>query len=640
MLKFLRHPGSARWIQIVLLFIIIIVFVFFGVGMVGDRTQVVATVNDDPILLNDFNRAYRSMERVYREVYKTQFDENVARSLNLRGRTVEQLVRAKLLRQEAEDLGLAVSDQELRDTIASNTAFHRNGRFDSEVYRRVLGSAGNRFKPSEFEELQREEMLVGKLQDLIVGGVHVSEAEARQRFDYENEKVVLRYVALTPENFLDQAQVSDAEVETYYNEHKEELREPERVRIDYAFYGHANFAEGVQPTPQEIEEYYNSHQDEFLQPEQVHARHILFRTDPTASAEDKAKVRQKAEAVLAQAKGGADFVQLAQQNSEDTSNAAQGGDLGFFPRGRMVPEFEQAAFGLEAGKISDLVETNFGFHIIKVEEKRAAGAEPLEQVRDRIAKKLQKERAEKVAGERANAAHQKITAGESLAAVAQADAIEAKTSLPVAAGETIPGFDHSGPMIEAALKTEANKLGPLLTTSDGVILFRVLEKIPSRVPDLAEIGDKARDAARKAKAAQIAKDRAKELLEQLKTSKDLDTIATAANAKVEETAPLIRAGGFIPGIGASPELKAEAFKLTAEAPVAPQVYELTGKQVLAVLKERVAADEAEFNEKKAQLMAQIEGQRRTEAINAFVAELMDDAEIELGKQFEDVALGS
>lgn len=638
MLKFMRRNASGRWVQVIFT-LIILIFIFWGVGygISGNPEQVVATVNGDKILVVDYERAYRNMERAYRDIFKDHFDDNLVKSLNLRGRTVEQLIRAKLLRQEAEKLGLLVTDEELRTSIASEAAFQRDGRFDRDLYIRVLASPGNKFAPSEFEELQREEMLVGKLQDLILGGVQVTDTEARQHFDFDNEKVVLRYLALTADNFLDQVQVSDADVQAYYDAHKDEFTEPDRVRVEYAFYGFESFNEGSQPSAQEVEDYYKANTADFEQPEQVHARHILFRLAPDASAEDKEKVKQKAAAVLAQAKGGADFAELAKQNSEDSS-ASQGGDLGLFPRGRMVPAFEQAAFALEPGQVSELVETNFGIHIIKVETKQAAGPEPLDQVRPRISSQLQRERASAKANEKAQAAQARVTGGEALATVAKADGIDSKTSSPVGAGETIPGFDHSGPVVDAALKIDVNQVGALLATSDGFVVFRVVEKIPSHVAELAQITDKVRDAARRAKATEIAKEKAKELFEQLKSSRNIEAVATAGNGKVEETAPFARAGAFIPGLGAAPDLTKDAFKLTTEAPVAPQVYAIGNKQVLAVLKERVPADEAEFTQKKDGLVTQITGQRRTDTINSFVGELRKKAKIEMGPSFTDIAV--
>lgn len=633
MLKFMRRNASATWIQGLFLAIVAVFMLWgVGVGVRGDKTQVAAEVNGATIGVNDFERAYRNLERAYQEIYKDRFDANLMQALNLRGRAMDQLIQVKLLAQAAENLGLEVTDTELRNEIATTPGFQRDGVFNRDVYVRVLAS--NKLSPSQYELSEREQLLVRKMQDLITGGIHVTDAEVHDRYNFDNEKVSLRYVALTGDMFLDQVQVDDAAVAAHYNDHKDDFREPERVKIDYAQYTGAKFADGVQIAAPDVEAYYQGHQDEFTKQEEVHARHILFRSSPSASAEDKAKVKAKADGVLAKAKAGEDFAKLAQESSEDTSNAPQGGDLGFFPRGRMVPEFEQAAFALEPGKVSDLVQTNFGWHIIKVDEKHPGGVEPLDQVRTKIEATLRNERARNLAQAKANDAQGKVSGGATLAAATAADGVEIKTSPAVGTGESIPGFDHSDLLIDAALKTEVNKVGSVLDAGSSFVVFTVTEKIPSTVPALDAIKDKVSSAARKLKAADLAKAKAAVLLEQLKASKDLDALATANSLKVEETDGMPRAGAYIPGLGGNADLKKDAFALTKEAPVGKQVYDVTGRQVLVVLKDRIAPDAADFDKKKEGLLTQLEGRRRTEALTAYVEDLKKKARIHMGPAFE------
>ena len=343
----------------------------------------------------------------------------------------------------------------------------------------------------------------------------------------------------------------------------------------------------------------------------------------------KDQVRNKAEEVLKKVKAGEDFAKLAQQFSEDSS-AAQGGDLGVFPRGKMVAPFEQAAFALAPGATSDIVESPFGFHIIKVEAKEEAHTQPLEEVRAQVIETLKQEKARDLARAHANDAHTKVGDGATLAGVAQADGLSVATPAPFA--ETEATAAGGRPLVNAAFTVDAGALGPVVDTPQGLFVFRVTEKIAAHVPPLADIRERVETAARTERAEALAKSKADALLPDAQKS-GLDAVAKAEKLTVEETSPFTRTGSYIPNIGSVPDLKKEAFQLTTEKPVAPAVYSASGSSVLAALKERLPASDEDFGKQKAQVTKQLEDRRKQQVLEEFLNYLKAHASVEISQDF-------
>lgn len=630
MLKFIRRNAGASWVKIIF-GAIVVVFIFWGMGggFVGsDKTSVVARVNDDTIEPIEFNRAYNNLRRIYQDIYKENFKPEIAKALDLKGKAVDQLIRVSLMRQEAEHIGLHVGETEVRDAVAALPAFQQDGHFSKDLYLRVLRA--NNITPGEFEDSQREELLVNKLQDVITSGVHVSDAEVHERYQFDNEKVDLRFIKFDAPAFLQQVEVSDDELQTYYDKHQDTLREPDRMRIEYVQYPADKWIDQAEVSDADVKQYYDAHLDEYAKPEQVHAQHILLKIAPDAGDEFKAEVRKKAEEVLAKVKAGEDFAALAKQYSED-STAAQGGDLGTFGRGKMVQSFEEAAFALEPGATSDIVESPFGLHIIKVESKEAAGTKSLDEVRADIVTTEKKAKARELAHTRANAAQGKVSGGEALAAVAAAEGLKAEAPSPFASTEAIAGIGHNA-LVSAAFGTEPGKVGALVDTPTAFYVFRVIEKIAAHLPPLPEVRERVESAVRSEKAQALAKTKAEAARADLEKS-DIDSVAKAVGLSIDETGPFSRQGPYVPKIGSSDELKKDAFNLTPEKRMAPAVYNVSGSSFIAVLKERVPTDEEKFKAEKDNLTHQAEERLKGQAMEQFVNYLKARANIQLSDDF-------
>jgi len=632
-LKFIRKNAGALWVKLIF-GTIAVVFVFWGVaGSVanGSKQDVVVKINEDEIESLKFVRAHDNLFRLYESIYKDNFKPELARMLDLKGKTVDQLVRVSLLRQEAERLGLHASDAEVRNAIAAMKGFQNEmGAFDKELYLRVLRA--NRLTAGEFEDSEREEILVNKLQDVITAGIHVSETEALDQYKFENEKVSLRFLKVEPSAFVDQVAITDADVQSHFDANQEEFRETEKARVEFVHYSVAAYTAKAEVSDADLQKYYDDHKSDFEKPEQVQARHILLKLDESADDEQKAAVRKQAEELLAKAKAGDDFAELATANSQDEGSAPKGGDLGSFGRGMMVPPFEEAAFALAPGQISDIVESAFGLHIIKVEGKTEARTQSLDEVRADILARLRGEKARELAQAQANGDHAKAAEGQALGELAQAAGLELSAPEPFAQSDMIPGVGR-GPLLNAVFAAEGGKVGPVVDTPTGFYVFAVKEKIAPRVPALTEIRDRVEKSLREKKSQELAKTKAAEALVELQKSGDLDAVAASLKLTADETSEFPRQGTYIAKIGSSPELKSAAFTLTTEQRVAPAVYDVSGTSVLAVLKERVAADEAKFQEEKADLIRQAADRRKGQALEEFVNYLKARAKVEVNQEY-------
>jgi peptidyl-prolyl cis-trans isomerase D len=608
---------------------IIIVFIFwgFGVSLTGNnRPDVVASIDGQTISVKEVQRAYENLVSLYRETYKDRLTPEMLEAFNLKQQALDQIIAARLFEAEARRLGFSVDDDELRQSIATLSIFQDGGQFSHEQYVRALRYL--RMTPGEFEDAQRGELLRKKLQNLITDAVPVTDEELQELFRYSNEKVTLSFVRIASADLLSKITIERKEVEDYYNTHRESFRQPERVRFAYIAYPASQFESQVQVSSQEIEEFYSQEQTaRFTLPPRVHARHILFALSSEASEEDRNKARATATEVLTRARSGEDFATLAKTYSQDTATAPNGGDLGFFSRGRMVKPFEEAAFNLSAGGISELVETPFGLHIIKAEAVEPERVRPLTEVQEEIRQELMRTRARDLAQARAQEDSGKIRSGTPLTEVAQAAGLTVTETPPIGRDESIPEIGRQPQLISAAFTLALNQVSDAIAAGDTWYLVVPREKTEARIPELAEVAEEAEKRCKSDKAEQQAKAKADAVLARVKETKDLSAVATQEGLTVEETTAFTRQGGYIPQIGNLPDLKKAAFRLTPEAPVIAQSYLWGGNAFIVVLKEQISASPQDFDKQKDTIRKELLQRKQADALEAFVRSLKKRATI-------------
>lgn len=627
MLEFMRRRARSTWIKGLFL-IIVLVFIFWGVGgsIGGGRVDIVANVDGRAISIREFQRAYENVKAAYREAYKDQLTPEIMQSLNLKQRTIEQLIDSSILAAEAWRLGFTVSDEEVRQSIAALPAFQAYGSFSQEQYLRMLRYL--RLTPSEFEDEQRTQLLIHKLQRLISDAPRVTDTEVSDLFRLSREKVTLSFVKIASADLVAGIAADPTGAEAFYSTHRESFRQPDRVKFAYIAYPAASFASAVQVTPQAVTDFYTEQKDgRFTVKARAHARHILFSLAATATTEEKTQVRATATGVLTRARAGEDFPTLAKTYSQDTATAADGGDLGFFERGRMVPTFEEAVFNLTAGGISDLVETPFGLHIIKVEATEPERGRPLTEVEAEIRQELTRARARDRARERARADQRTIQNGAALAEVAQAANLAVGETPLVSRDETLPDLGRQPALIEAALALTPQQVSEPLEVADTWYLVSPRAKVPSTIPDFATVAAEAEKRHRSEKAEQLAKEKAEAVLARLQETKNLATAAAEQRLTVEESDPFTRQGSYIPKMGNLTELKKAAFRLTSDAPIAPQVYLWEGNAFVAVLKEQTPPDPQEFEKQKDTIREQLLKSKQNAAVEELVRYLKKHATI-------------
>ncbi len=344
-----------------------------GANRPGDAA---ARINGDEISYTDFQTAYSNLYNLYQSIYQGNFNAALEKQLNLPRQAMQQLVEERLMVQQAEKLGLKVSQQELVNSIAQYDAFKINGQFDRNRYLEVLNY--QRITPEQFENTQRRQLLTQKVREQLQKGAAVSDEELKTAYHNENDKVNLNTVWLTPELVESKVKVTKDALTDFFKQNIEQFRIPEKVSLRYLQFDPARYEDQVAAfTDDELERYYRRNLDLFEIKEEVKAAHILLRLAEDADQTTIDKRQKLAEDLLKQLNEGADFAKLAKAYSDDKSNAADGGEIGVFGRGIMVKEFEDAAFALKPGQLSDVVRTPFGFHIIRVDEHVEAGVKPL-----------------------------------------------------------------------------------------------------------------------------------------------------------------------------------------------------------------------------------------------------------------------
>src|SRR5689334_16377481 len=387
-----RHKGWLKWsLAIVILAFIVLYIPSFLKQDAAGNSDVVASVEGREITVGRFRQAYQQQMQSYRAQFGGNVDERMLKQLGIDQRIVQSMIEEETGLAEASKLGIAATDEEVRNRIATMPGLQENGQFIGEQrYRQLLQMQNPPLSPHDFEEQIRRGITLQKLHSALTNWITVSDKDLDEEYKRRNEKVKLAVVSFPADKFREGIQPTDAELNAYFEAHKTELKIPEKRKVKYALVDVQAIRNRTQVSAEDIQRYYEDNKQQYSTPEQVRASHILLKTE----GKDDATVKKQAEDLLAKVKAGADFAKLATQYSEDTASKVKGGDLDFFPKGQMVPEFDKVAFSLKPGEISDVVKSQFGYHIIKVTDKKPAAKKTLDEVKPQIEDQLKWERAQ------------------------------------------------------------------------------------------------------------------------------------------------------------------------------------------------------------------------------------------------------
>lgn len=619
MLTYMRK-NAGSWIIKVLFAAIIITFVFFyGYSPEKDSGgQVLASVGEKKITAEHYRTAYANMLQMYQQMYQNQIPDSLARTLGLRENLLDEMIEQELLLQEAERRSLRVSKQEVMSAIMKQPYMQENGIFTERRYAAVLKSM--KLTAAEYERQAAQEIMLQSLRAMITQAVNVSDQELLEMYRLRGEKLNMDYLEFTHADITEDMHVSEEELQAYYGKNSESFRVKETAEAQYLVFDPEEFAGRMNVEEEDIRDFYTVDQARFLEPEQIRARHILLKAD-TSAGPGKAPDRQaEAQALLEKIQKGADFAALAQKHSQDESTAAAGGDLGFFSRGAMVGPFEQAAFALQPGEVSGVVETTFGYHIIKLEEKKPERLRPLEEVREEIAGELQQEMAEREVRAASRRAFNRLFGSRDLEGYAQANGLALKKTGAFAFGGAPQDAQSENAFSQQAFALQPDELSPVFSIGEKYFLIKLTARTPSHIAPLENVRDKVIAAVQREKRIEKARQLAHGAV-RLLTENSFDWDAAAKKYRLEiKQAELSRMGEHVPGLGRNPELKQAAFRREA-GQTADRIFSTEAGAVVVRVRTKILPPEDGFEAEKEGLRQQLVQAKQQEAFNGFIQEL-------------------
>lgn len=518
----------------------------------------VARVDGRDIDLSAWQAHAQNLEAQYRQMFGANW-EQLRKNLNVGRRAADDMIVKQLILRDAERLGLVVADEEIASLIKSHPSLQRNGAFvGAKEYRQAVqrGMFPPYRTPEAFEAAVREDLLAGKWRQLVGASVIVGKEEIEAEFRRRHEKSTFDYLALPVGTEASALAPGDAELEAFYRSHPDKFPKGEGRRVLYVLFDEAALADRVTVSDAEVEEYYKANLSQFEAPEQRRARHVLVSVAGDAAPDVVEAARRKAADVAQQARTG-DFAALAEKFSDDPGSKAQGGDLGLFARGRMVPEFDQAVFSLEKGVVSEPVRSPYGFHVIKVEEIVPAGQQPLAAVKEQIRGQLRFPRLRDEGARLAKDLRAKAKDAAGLRSTAESMKLTLREAGIVLKNEPVPGLGPVPALLDAVFATAKDGVTDVVDLPRGPAVAAVTEVVPDFQPPLAARRDRVlaeyrqtrgRDEARAKLAAAVAR-----------AGGDLEKAARELKLQVKKTEPAYTRGTFLPDVGADPALDQAAF---------------------------------------------------------------------------------
>jgi peptidyl-prolyl cis-trans isomerase D len=567
------------------------------VAKVGDESITVAEIRQQLDQVMQRNPAAKVMEPIYAQ------------------RILTDLVSQKEIEYEATRLGITVSDQERADRIRqylptafNNGAFVGMNRYAAEVQARF------QLTVPVFEELIRQSLLTEKFQKLVTDGISVGPAELLDEFRYKNEKVKLDYALIKPEDLEAKINPDEAEIKAFYEKNKSNYQVPERRVVRYALVDVNQIRQGIQVSDDQLKVQYQKNIQDYQVPNRVHVEHILLMTVGKTDAEVD-EIKKKAEDVLKQARSGAKFEDLAKKYTEDPGTKDKGGDLGWLVQGQTVPEFEKAAFSLQKGQISDLVRTQYGFHIIKVIDKETARTKSFDEVKESLRAPLLLSQADKQASDTADQMSAAIRQSNktSLDDLAKQYHLTVSETRPVSASDPLIELANSKDAKDAIFRQRAGDLSLPIRTDRGYVVLVVKEIQPAHPGTLEEARDKVIADLRRQKSIELARSKAEDLIKRVKAGEKFDPAAKGLGLD-PKVSDLLARNGTIPGAASGKQLSA-AFNLNAGEVGAPLT--LGQNWLVYQVLEKQEPNPADFEKQKKDLTEEALQAKRSLAYEAF-----------------------
>ncbi|MEG2171632.1 MAG: SurA N-terminal domain-containing protein [Desulfovibrionaceae bacterium] len=626
MLEYIRSNAQSWGVKAAFA-VIILVFVFWGVGNMGDSgaSGVVATVNGKAILAQDFGAAYRNAEENIR-LRNPNITSDQMKQMNIGPQVLQQLIIEALVQEEATRTGIVITPLELRRAIARIPSFQNaQGKFDAEAYQRIL--AGQRSTPGRFEEKLRKDLLDQKLREQVSAGSYVMPSEARALYDFSREQRAVDYVFFPAKDYETQTIAEDS-LKAYYESNRASFMIPPKIKVEYIEASPASLVDPSTLSAEAVKDYYQKNPNAYTSPERVDVRHILLRLAEDAPAAEVQKVQARMDALAGDITKGADFAALARANSEDAMTAPKGGEVGLIARGDTVPAFEEAAFALPIGQVSAPVRTPYGLHLIKVNAREEAKVQPLAEVENAIRKQLATLQGIDHVREVLDNLIEGNILGKNLTELAQSHKLQAHTTELLSAPEVRQklGLTENSAATLMATPAKSPVDTALEAAQDVFIVARVLEAVPAGTQDFAAVRDEIKQKLRAENAQKAALEAATTV------RKDMgDTLPAALKNKVKTSAAFGR-GEAVPGLGQYPELSPAIFTATVGQWM-PSAFPVIGPEVSGAALVRVqkvfATSDEEWQTIEPMLASSLENSRKNEVYRMFLLSLGQRAKVEV-----------
>jgi len=627
MLGILRRKSQSPYLQATVV-IIALVFIFWGAKSANIDNQggsnSVATVNGRKIPFEEYRRSYDQIINRYRDQFGGSIPEKLLETLNLKEKVLDQLVERTLIQQGAQKVGLIVSKEELRDKIQEMEVFKKNSAFDVALYKEILNAS--RLSVSEFETNMRSDLLTSKVLDHLSRFARVVPGEIEERVKRDYSQVRFAYLVFDPALFIDKVKPGAEEIGPFFEKNKEKYKTDPQVSIRYLAFLFNEDSAAAQTSEEDINSYYSQNAEKFKLPEQRLLSHILIKADQSTSADQlTAKKKQSAE-ILAKLKAGKDFAALAKQYSEDSS-AAQGGLLGLIARGQTVQSFEDAAFALPEGGLSGAVQSQFGFHIIKVLKIQPARSRSLAEVRPEISQIIGHEKSKPITFKRANTTYEQIILAGSLDKGAGSAKIKETGFITQ---NSASGVVPDPLFAVAALKLKRGELSSLIEGRDGYYILSAKETKDPEVPPLAAVKERVKNDLAADRAKLLAKESATKALAELRAGALLIDVAKKYGITPQASEYVSKnsaQGSNLPG----PVIQA-AVEMTEKAPCNREVIDVDGLYYLTRLTDHKTPNPEILATKQKEFQKRLEDENSSLLLAAWVEHLRAEAEITINQQ--------
>jgi peptidyl-prolyl cis-trans isomerase D len=554
----------------------------------------------------------------------------------------QKLVQQAVLLQEAHKFGIYATDDDLRHYLSTGPTgqvLYPNGTFIGDQAYRQLIDERLHISYVEFESQIKDEIAIQRLESLITASVTVGDQEVRETYRKENIKIKFDYAVISADDLRKTINPSDSELEAFFKNNAARYAKavPEERKITYFAFTAGQVPGGVpEPTQQQIQQYYNDHASDYSVPDQAKSRHILIMVPPGADAKTDAAAKAKAESVLKQLQAGGSWTELAKKYSDDPGSKNAGGELGFAQRGKMVPEFDKAIFTQKIGDIA-IVKSNFGYHIVQVEERQAAHTAQLNDVPPNLqtgsltgtpaitVEQTIKETLTREAAAQAESRYaQQLTTEANqngLEKTAAAHHLQVVTTDPVGHDGVIAALPDSAQLLSKAFEAKQGDPPQSAPTGEGYAIFQVTGILPEHAPAFADWKTHLVDDYREEQLPVLLKQKTKDLADKAKAMNDLGKAAKAVGATVK-TSDLVSASGQVPDFGAVGQVAPQLFDLNVGAISGPIDAGRTGVVVKILDKQEPSADEMakDFDRTREEILQQ----KRGEAFQIFVSGVMDD----------------